>query len=80
VEFHAALQGLTGSPAPPALVRLLGPAPAPVFRLQGYVRYHFQLHSASPAALHQVLRTVLGAAHLPAGVEHTVDVDPLSMM
>ena len=80
VAFHAAMQGLTGSPAPPVAVRLLGPAPAPVFRLQGYSRFHFQLHSASPAALHQVLREVMGSVHLPSGVEHTVDVDPLSMM
>jgi primosomal protein N' (replication factor Y) len=80
VAFHAALQGLTRSPAPPILVRLLGPAPAPVFRLQGYARYHFQLHSASPAALHQVLREVIASTHLPAGVEQTIDVDPLSML
>ena len=80
IEFHAALQGLTRSKTPSAVVRLLGPAPAPVFRLQGYVRYHFQLQSASPAALHQILREVLSAAHLPSGVEHTVDVDPLNMM
>ena len=53
VEFNAALQGLTQNPAPPALVRLLGPAPAPVFKLQGYVRYLFQLHSAIPAAAPQ---------------------------
>jgi primosomal protein N' (replication factor Y) len=80
VAFHAALQGLTKSPAPPILVRLLGPAPAPVFRLQGYSRFHFQLHSASPTALHQVLREVLTTVHLPGGVEQTVDVDPLSML
>ncbi|HEV8060618.1 MAG TPA: primosomal protein N' [Gemmataceae bacterium] len=80
VLFNAAMQGLTRNPAPAAIVRLLGPAPAPVFKLQGYSRYHFQLHSASAASLHEVLREVLSAAHLPAGVEHTVDVDPQSML
>lgn len=80
VAFHAALQGLTKSPTPPILVRLLGPAPAPVFRLQGYSRYHFQLHSASATALHQILREVVATTHLPPGVEQTIDVDPLSML
>ncbi len=80
MAFHSALQGLAGNPAPPAVIRLLGPAPAPVFRLQGYVRFHFQLHANSAAALHQVLRDVLRAEHLPTGVELTVDVDPLSML
>ena len=37
-------------------VRLLGPAEAPVFRLKGYYRFHFQLQSASAAQLHQLMR------------------------
>jgi primosomal protein N' (replication factor Y) len=61
-------------------IRLLGPAEAPVFRLKGYSRFHFQLQSASPAALHQLLRTVLSAVRPPAGVEFTLDVDPLNML
>jgi primosomal protein N' (replication factor Y) (superfamily II helicase) len=80
LAFHTALQGLAETPQPPAAVRLLGPAQAPVFRLQGYSRFHFQLHSASAKALHQVLRDVLRGEHLPSGVELTVDVDPLSML
>src|ERR1019366_2028776 len=36
----------------PADLRLLGPAEAAVFRLKGYFRFHFQLHSASSATLH----------------------------
>jgi primosomal protein N' (replication factor Y) len=78
--FHAALQGLGSSPAPLAPLRLLGPAEAPVFRLKGYYRFHFQLQSASAAALHQLLRNVLPAVRPPAGVEFTVDVDPLNML
>jgi primosomal protein N' (replication factor Y) len=63
-----------------AEVRLLGPAEAPVFRLKGYYRYHFQLQSPSPAALHQLLRLVLPTLRAPAGVELTVDVDPFNML
>ncbi len=61
-------------------VRLLGPAEAPVFRLKGYYRFHFQLHSPSAGTLHQVLRAVLPVVRPPAGVEFTLDVDPYQML
>jgi primosomal protein N' (replication factor Y) len=64
--------------APP--VRVLGPAEAPVFRLKGYYRFHFQLQSPSAAVLHQLLRGVLPAVRPPGGVEFTVDVDPMNML
>jgi primosomal protein N' (replication factor Y) len=64
----------------PGTIRLLGPAEAPVFRLKGFCRFHFQLQSASPAALHQLLRTVLSGVRPPAGVEFTLDIDPLNML
>ena len=64
----------------PAEVRLLGPAEAPVFRLKGYFRYHFQLQSPSAATLHQVLRAVLPTQRPPTGVEFTLDVDPFNML
>jgi primosomal protein N' (replication factor Y) len=64
----------------PAEVRLLGPAEAPVFRLKGYFRYHFQLQSPSAATLHQLLRAVLPSMRVPAGVEYTLDVDPFNML
>jgi primosomal protein N' (replication factor Y) len=61
-------------------VRLLGPAEAPVFRLKGYYRYHFQLQSSSPSVLHRLLRNVLPVAHPPTGVETSLDIDPLNML
>ena len=64
----------------PADLRLLGPAEAPVFRLKGYFRFHFQLHSASSAVLHQVLRAVLPSVRATANVELTVDIDPQDML
>jgi primosomal protein N' (replication factor Y) len=63
-----------------SVVRVLGPAEAPVFRLKGYFRFHLQLQSASSAALHQVLRATLPRLKPPSGVEYTVDVDPLTML
>jgi primosomal protein N' (replication factor Y) (superfamily II helicase) len=77
--FHAALQKFnTASQA--GVVRLLGPAEAPVFRLKNYYRYHFQLQCASAATLHEVLRAVVPVMRAPAGVEFTLDVDPFNML
>jgi primosomal protein N' (replication factor Y) len=74
--FRTAIPNLPGA----AEVRLLGPAEAPVFRLKGYARYHFQLQSPSSATLHQLLRAVVPSVRTPSGVELTVDVDPLNML
>jgi primosomal protein N' (replication factor Y) len=78
--FADAKSRLTAPDGAPAEVRLLGPAEAPVFRLKGYYRFHFQLQSPSPGALHRLLRDVLPALRAPAGVELTVDVDPFNML
>jgi primosomal protein N' (replication factor Y) len=78
--FNTARSRLAGPDGTPADVRLLGPAEAPVFRLKGYYRFHFQLQSPSPAALHQLLRAVMPTLRAPAGVELTVDVDPFNML
>jgi primosomal protein N' (replication factor Y) len=76
--FHTALEAQAATL--PAAVRVLGPAEAPIYRLKGYYRYHFQLQSSSSGALHQLVRAVLPATRTPAGVEFTVDVDPLNML
>jgi primosomal protein N' (replication factor Y) len=78
--MHTALQGFSTAAAPSAPVRILGPAEAPVFRLKGYFRYHFQLQSPSSAALHQLLRAALPTVRAPSGVEYTLDIDPLNML
>jgi primosomal protein N' (replication factor Y) len=61
-------------------IRLLGPAECPVFRLNNYFRYHFQLQALSSGTLHEVLRDVLATVSIPHGVEYQVDIDPYQMM
>ena len=61
-------------------LRLLGPAEAPVFRLKGYYRFHFQLQSPSAGTLHQALRQVLPLLRPPSDVEFTLDIDPIQML
>ena len=63
-----------------APVRVLGPAECPVFKLNDFYRFHFQLQSGNSAAMHRVLREVFAAAKPPSSVEFQVDVDPYSMM
>jgi primosomal protein N' (replication factor Y) len=78
--LQAAMTNLKTADGAPAAVRLLGPAEAPVFRLKGYYRFHFQLQSPSPGVLHQLLRTVVPTLRPPTGVELSIDIDPLDML
>ena len=78
--FRVALQRPDRHPPKSPGLRLLGPAEAPVFRLNGLYRFHFQLQSASAGLLHEVLREVLTVMKTPGGVEIQVDIDPFSMM
>ena len=78
--FNAALTSLAQAGKTLADVRVLGPAEAPVFRLKGYYRFHFQVQSPSAGALHQLLRHVLPVVKAPAGVEFTLDIDPMNML
>jgi primosomal protein N' (replication factor Y) len=78
--FRLALEKMKGSGNEPSPIRLLGPAEAPIFRLKGNYRYHFQLQSPSPGTLHQLLRQVLAAVRPPHGVDCTVDIDPYDML
>jgi primosomal protein N' (replication factor Y) len=78
--FREALKRADRQPPQSPGLRLLGPAEAPVYRLNGYYRYHFQLQSASPRLLHEVLREVLSVARTPSNVEFQVDVDPFNML
>ncbi len=84
VSLPAATPAEPGGSRPPtasaAPVRLLGPAECPVFRLNNFYRFHFQVQSDSSALLHDVLRNVLAVAKPPSGVEFQVDIDPYSML
>lgn len=78
--FREALRRPDRQPPQAPGLRLLGPAEAPVYRLNSYYRHHFQLQSVSPSLLHSVLREVLSVVRAPSGVEYTVDIDPFNMM
>jgi len=60
-------------------VRMLGPAPAPVAKLQGKHRFHIQLCSPDRAALQNLWRDVQRRCAQLAQIEHVVDVDAISL-
>jgi primosomal protein N' (replication factor Y) len=60
-------------------VQIVGPAPAPVLKLHGQHRYHFRLQAADTAAIRELWRAVAANLETVAGVELTIDVDPLDM-
>jgi primosomal protein N' (replication factor Y) (superfamily II helicase) len=62
------------------LVRILGPAPAPIARLRGNYRFQIQLQSIDGELLRQRVRTATAELKSPDGAGWIVDVDPLDMM
>lgn len=60
-------------------VRILGPAPAPVARLKGSYRFHFQLSAVHVGSLQQLWRTVADDLKPTGNVEYTVDMDPINL-
>ena len=79
-HFRTALRRPQYQPPQSPGVRLLGPAEAPIYKLNKFYRHHFQLQSGSPSVLHNVLREVIGSARPPSKVEFQVDIDPYNMM
>jgi primosomal protein N' (replication factor Y) len=66
--------------AAPAIVRTLGPAPAPVAKIRNEFRFHLRLYAPDPRTLQTLLHEVLPRTTLPPHVELAVDVDPVSML
>lgn len=61
-------------------LRALGPAVAPIARLQNDFRYHLQLQTADRASLHQVAAVCWNQVAMPEGVRAIIDLDPVDMM
>jgi primosomal protein N' (replication factor Y) len=60
-------------------VDILGPAPAPIAKLKGQYRFHFQLSADTLDPIRELWRTVEPALPAAPGVEYVVDVDPVNM-
>ncbi|QDT50212.1 Primosomal protein N' [Symmachiella dynata] len=60
-------------------VRLLGPAPAPIMKLNKFYRHHFQLAAEQAETIQKLWRSVATKLPKSSNVEYVVDVDPLNM-
>jgi primosomal protein N' (replication factor Y) len=67
---------------PPEKLKVLGPAEAPVPRLQNEYRYQFLIKAASRKALNALLQQIrcFALEHKWGPTALTIDVDPLSLM
>jgi primosomal protein N' (replication factor Y) len=65
---------------PPAGVRLLGPAPAPLAILRGWHRRRFLIKAPRAMAVQPWLSAWLGKRKLPHGVRVGIDIDPTSFL
>ncbi|MBI1274748.1 primosomal protein N' [bacterium] len=63
-----------------APVRLLGPAPAPIYRLRGQYRMRFLLQGPANAKLQPALAQWLHGCAVPSSVQVKVDIDPIAFM
>ncbi|MBI1346658.1 primosomal protein N' [bacterium] len=66
------------APALDSSIQIAGPAPCPLFRLQGNFRFHIQLLAKSLPPLQLLWRQVEPGFRPEKDVEYVVDVEPLS--
>jgi primosomal protein N' (replication factor Y) len=62
------------------LLQVLGPAPAPLERLQGQYRYHLLLKCAPDAEPADLLAPVLGTLPLDERARLRIDIDPMHLL
>jgi len=60
--------------------RALGPAPAPIAKLRGKLRYHLLLLSSEFEKLHAAVKQATEGQKPPEGVQWVIDVDPSDML
>jgi primosomal protein N' (replication factor Y) len=71
---------VVGSSFKPGEVILLGPAPAPITRMNTLHRWHLIVKAKSPALVKKALELISGSYSAPHAIQVQVDIDPLSLM
>ena len=61
-------------------IQILGPAPAPLYRLRNKYRYHLLLKSSHPTVLKQMTGEITDMTFRQKAVQISVNVDPVYML
>ena len=78
--YLESVAGAIREKVPENLIRILGPAPAPIARLRGEHRQNMMLFSPDESKLREVLSEVWKKQQAPEGVRGIIDIDPQDMM
>jgi primosomal protein N' (replication factor Y) len=77
---HAFGDDLSGLAPQARGVQVWGPAPAPLAVIRGQTRLRFAVHADKTVNLQAFLRAWLADVKVPASVDMTIDIDPLSFL
>ncbi len=72
-------QLLQSQPVNPDIM-ILGPAPAPLYKLRGNYRYRFLLQSSKATFLQPYLQSWTSELNLASNTRLTIDIDPLTLL
>jgi primosomal protein N' (replication factor Y) len=61
-------------------VLVLGPAPAPIYKLRNKFRFRFLLQAPKKYAIQRFINTWLAVNDIPSNVQVKVDIDPYSFL
>ncbi len=81
----ASSQGVSSGPPVAAAasdtpIRILGPSPAPVARIENHFRYHLQFQSPSAPLLHRLLKRMSLVKPPNGRLEMAIDIDPQTIL
>ena len=80
VESHAVRVHAQLVAAALRATQILGPAPAPIERMQGRVRHHLLVKAQDHREVHRLVGALRQLPRAPRGVDVVWDVDPLSLL
>ncbi|MSR30045.1 MAG: primosomal protein N' [Gemmataceae bacterium] len=79
-QLSSAFRNFATENPPKGRLKILGPAQAPVFKLNELHRYHIQIHCDNHHYLHQLLWESLGPLKPSNSVEWIIDIDPCNLL
>jgi primosomal protein N' (replication factor Y) len=63
-----------------AKVQILGPTPAPLFKLHHWYRWRFLIKVPKEISIQKVIHHWMNQIHIPSNIKMTIDIDPYSFL